>query len=198
MALATYADLQDAIAGWLNRQDLTARIPDFVRLCEADMQRRLKNDAGMVSTTTISTVSGAAALPDDLAAIITLKGEYKLDYRTMDTIDNYNATSGTPSEYGVIGGTVYVYPQPLDGYSLTLRYRQKLDLIRYGPNWVLDNHPDVYLFGSLVHAEPYIVEDERVPLWRAQYEQVLNDIMLDGMRQTTGGKLQLQSNGPRN
>jgi hypothetical protein len=36
----TYAGVEESIAGFLNRTDLTARIPDFIVLAEAQMQRR--------------------------------------------------------------------------------------------------------------------------------------------------------------
>ena len=42
MALTTYSELQAAVASWLHRDDLTAQIPDFIRLAEADMQVRAK------------------------------------------------------------------------------------------------------------------------------------------------------------
>ena len=42
MALGTYADLQTAIAAWVNRTDLTAVIPDFVTLAEERMNRHLR------------------------------------------------------------------------------------------------------------------------------------------------------------
>ncbi len=37
MAITTYTELQAAIASWLNRGDLTAQIPDFIALAEADI-----------------------------------------------------------------------------------------------------------------------------------------------------------------
>ena len=43
MALTTYAELKASIADFLNRDDLTSAIPDFITLAEADMQRRVKH-----------------------------------------------------------------------------------------------------------------------------------------------------------
>ena len=42
MALDTYTGLKASIADWLNRPDLTAVIPDFIVLCEAEAKRRLR------------------------------------------------------------------------------------------------------------------------------------------------------------
>ena len=42
MALGTFTELKDAIADWLDRSDLTARIPDFITLAEARLNRDLR------------------------------------------------------------------------------------------------------------------------------------------------------------
>ena len=42
MAIGTYAELQTAVANWLDRDDLTDRIPEFIALAEAKMNRNLR------------------------------------------------------------------------------------------------------------------------------------------------------------
>ena len=42
MAINTYATLQTAVANWLDRSDLTDRIPEFIALAEARMNRTLR------------------------------------------------------------------------------------------------------------------------------------------------------------
>ena len=42
MAIGTYAELQTAVANWLDRDDLTDRIPEFIALSEARMNRVLR------------------------------------------------------------------------------------------------------------------------------------------------------------
>ena len=39
MALDNYANLKDAVADWLDRSDLDSRIPDFISLAEARVNR---------------------------------------------------------------------------------------------------------------------------------------------------------------
>ena len=44
MALSNYSELQSAVADWLERGDLTARIPDFIRLAEVQLNRLLRTN----------------------------------------------------------------------------------------------------------------------------------------------------------
>ena len=60
MAIGTYAELQTAVANWLDRGDLTARIPEFIDLTEARMNRVLRLQL-MVNVDT-TTLGGASTL----------------------------------------------------------------------------------------------------------------------------------------
>ena len=199
MSLSSYSDIQNAISTWLNRQDLDAKIPDFITLCEADLQRNVIHEMGMSNRDVMTSYNGYITLPDDFNGVISFKGTQRIKFVTLNQFDSYdNPSAGDPSEYTLSGGRAYLGPNPpVDGSQFTLTYKVKIDLLRFGPNWILENHPDAYLYGSLIHAEPYIVEDERVPLWKSYYDKIIRDIELDGIRQAGGGYLQLQSTGPR-
>ena len=58
MAIGTFAQLKTATANWLDRSDLTDRIPEFITLAEARFNRVLRiRDMETVSTA-ISTTAG--------------------------------------------------------------------------------------------------------------------------------------------
>ena len=65
MAINTYSTLQTAVANWLDRDDLTARIPEFIALAETRINRALRIRAMETVSTAISTASGTReyALP---------------------------------------------------------------------------------------------------------------------------------------
>ncbi len=44
-------------------------------------------------------------------------------------------------------------------------------------NWVLDDHPDVYLYGALLETAPYLVDDARIPVWETLFEKRLSNIL---------------------
>ena len=43
MAITTYDELKTSVANWLNRDDLTSVVPDFITLAEADMNRKIRH-----------------------------------------------------------------------------------------------------------------------------------------------------------
>ena len=79
MALSNYTELQASIADTLNRDDLTAVIPDFVRLAEAQLNRVVRH--WRMEDRVIATVdSQYTALPTNfLEPIRMLKTSGKLE-----------------------------------------------------------------------------------------------------------------------
>ena len=43
-------------------------------------------------------------------------------------------------------------------------------------NTLLTDSPDIYLYGAMLEAEPFIMNDERVPLWAAALERAVSDM----------------------
>jgi hypothetical protein len=43
-------------------------------------------------------------------------------------------------------------------------------------NWLLNAHPDLYLFGSLIEAEMLGVNDERAPMWKARRDEIFDEV----------------------
>ena len=74
MAIGTYAELQTAVANWLDRDDLTARIPEFITLAEARFNRLLRLRS-MESKYNANTVAGQRnlALPTSIYKCVTSK-----------------------------------------------------------------------------------------------------------------------------
>ena len=54
-------------------------------------------------------------------------------------------------------------------------------------NWLLDRHPDVYLYGSLVEAQPYLHNDKRVVLWKALFTEAVEQLISEDHKKRWGG-----------
>lgn len=178
MALTTYAELQSAIASWLNRDDLTSVIPDFISLAEAQMQRDLRTSQ-MVETADLTIDSRYTDLPADWLETIRLdiNGNEATWVSPQDmTAKRWNGSgTGEPYLAAPMGTQIEVFPTPDGSYTGVLYYYEKIPVLSVSntSNWVLDTHPDVYLYGSLIHSAPYLVEDARAQTWASMYAAVV-------------------------
>jgi hypothetical protein len=59
-------------------------------------------------------------------------------------------------------------------------------------NWVLLEHPDVYLFGSLVHSAPYLKDDSRLATWKTTLDEALAELDALVDRETYGANTLVQ------
>ena len=65
-----YATLQTTIANYLARSDLTATIPEFIRLAEDRLSRDLRiRQMLQIATTTIDSTDGTVEIPADFLAM---------------------------------------------------------------------------------------------------------------------------------
>ena len=123
-----------------------------------------------------------------------------LDYRSPEALDRYRATIGdnadTPIYYTLIGDTIEVAPTPSSEVTIEIVYYKKLTpLSDANPNFILQTHPDVYLYGSLLHSAPYLHGDERIGTWAGIYDakvERMNDA--DSSSQHSGNTLRMLSN----
>jgi hypothetical protein len=49
-------------------------------------------------------------------------------------------------------------------------------------NWLLVDSPDLYLYGSLLQAAPYLQDDQRITTWAALYTTAINDLKVSDER----------------
>lgn len=179
MAISTYTELKTKLARWLNRDDLTDDIVDFIQLCEAEMNRTLVENE-MEVTATVTITSGLGDLPSDCRDILSVKMPDGLVLEPEDDreADKYRS-SGEACAVTVSGTQLRIVPPGDATYDVTLRYRQKVPSLSdsNASNWVLESHPDAYLYGALSHAELFILNDDRVPMIKSLYAAAIGDII---------------------
>jgi hypothetical protein len=181
----TYSGLQASVADWLTgRTDLVGVIPDFIRLAEAKFNREIRCLDMVVRKTTTSTAE-VVGLPADWlqtknVELVTSAGPKKLEYVTLDHADdiNYAATGLSTYAFTIVGNAIQLVPSPTENVSVQLTYYQKIPaLTDVAPtNWLLTKHPDLYLYGTLLHAAPYLENDERVQLWGTAVQATIDTL----------------------
>lgn len=179
--MTTYAILKSDIAGWLLRDDLTAAIPSFVRLAEASIRRDLRIRQ-MLRTYTLTISSQSQALPEDfmeMERIVLDSTVWQLTYLPPSALFNNSAYTdgGNPCYYTIEGDYLITAPDATGNDALISYYKAYSALTNDSDtNWLLTNAYDVYLYGALSHASPYIKEDERVNLWNAGYKDAIANL----------------------
>jgi len=189
MALSTFTELKDAIADWLDRSDLTARIPDFITLAEARLNRDLRIRP-MEVRSSMETTSGQQYfnLPGGYIQMrniqLNTNPTAPLEYITPEMLDRLygSSTTGKPRAYSLIGDEIQLAPIPDSDYTVEMAFYEKFTALGDGTsgtvttNWLTTNAPDVLLYGALLEAEPFIKNDERIGLWLNAYNGAIKKI----------------------
>ena len=187
MSITTYAELKSTIADFLNRDDLTSVIDTFIDLTEADLSRKIRHWR-MEERTTLSASGQYTAIPADFAAPIRLSLD--TDSVALELINSQemqearqsaNDVAGKPRYYALSKGEIELFPTPDGAYTVDLTYRKKVDALSDSntTNAILDNFPDAYLYGALMHSAPYLSDDTRVGVWKSLYAEALEAIHRD-------------------
>ena len=206
MAIGTFAQLKTAAANWLDRSDLTDRIPEFIVLAEARFNRILRiRDMETVSTA-ISTVAGTReySLPTGFVQMkefhLTTDPLTPLAYITPEMMTRLWAGSskGKPEVFTIIADNVRLGPNPDAVYTTSMLYYKTFTALSDSAttNDMLTNNPDVYLYGVLLEAEPFIMNDARVQLWAVAFKQAIDDIQnQDNKDRHSGSQLRVMNTG---
>ena len=186
MAISTYAELKTALASWLDREDLTDIIPDFIALTESRHRRDFKIRR-METRVTASTIADTEyySLPDNYVAMrnIQLNTDPKtpLEYLTPEIMDRIKggSSTGQPRVYSIIGNNFQLRPIPDSVYEIEMLYYKYFTPLSDSntTNDMLTYHPDLYLYGSLVEAEPYLQNDKRLQTWASLYDRAKKDLI---------------------
>lgn len=179
-----HLQLKTAIADWIKHTGMAATIPTLIQLAEARLARDLRVRS-MLQFGTLTASGSTVSLPADFLEFKSLVYQDNAKPLSTGTVEQvlmersrvaadrpvYAVVSGAelllgpaPSEAFVINSAYYAKPAALDGDADT--------------NWLLTNHPGLYLWASLAEAEPFMMNDARVGIWEGKYaaeKQALTD-----------------------
>ena len=180
-----YTALKTEIAEFLNRDDLTSIIPTFISLAESEFQRVFRHWK-MEARTSGQQSAGDQymQIPADwletirlhltgngTSAVTLMSRSAMADIRAK----NENASTMAPYYYCHADSQFELYPTPSEDTDFELLYYQKIPVLSASnaTNWLLDEAPDVYLYGALKHSAPYLAEDARVAVWEKMYSDAV-------------------------
>lgn len=198
-ALETYDDLVQAVQDWLKDPSLADAAPTFISLAEAHFRRVILHcDREYTDTWT---AAASIALPTDFlqvrAAYLDTDPKQVLSQMSPDNLRTFwsSAQASRPKNFAISAGAMQLGPAPDDAYNLVVTYLRTLTPLSSSnsSNWLLEKHPDIYLFGALVHAEFYGWNDERLSLIKSALDEMIGDLNAQGVRQRYGGPIRMRS-----
>ena len=173
--ITNYSTLKSTIADYLNRADLTSQIETFIQFAEADLNTRLRCREQIVRAEATSSAE-YVQLPADWLEAINLHivgGQQPLRYVTLDEADIINKEQiyTAPHFYSLMNGAIEIIPEPADDIDIEMIYYSKITSLSNvnTTNWLLTKAPDVYLYGALTHAAPFLMDDQRIPVFAQIY-----------------------------
>lgn len=194
--ITNYDELKSTMADWLMRADLVPVIPAFIQLAESRFNRVLRGREMIVRSRAITSDQFVSLPADWLKAknIQRISDGKPLGIMTYEEIDQYRRfgqgqhaindgeTGGAPEFYAIVGGALELAPSP------TPTNPAEIEMIYYGKfvglseskqtNWLLSNHPDVYLYESLTHSAPYLKDDARLAVWQTRANTAMQELNL--------------------
>lgn len=197
MTIASYGDLVTAVGNYLARDDLAARVPEFIVLAEAKFNRILRcrqmETRSTASCNISSTEPEMISLPSDFQSmrsfrISSVSGKPRLLYMSDTQIDEYRERignqAGQPIYFAIFGSEIELCPTPDSNYTLEMKYRATIPPLTSinTTNWLLVLAPDLYLYAVLLEAAPYMKEDPRIATWSAGMTAAmdgLNDLTME-------------------
>ena len=187
MAITNYTNLQTSIANFLNRDDLSSVIPTFIQMAEAQMNREIRH--WKMEQRSNGQQSGGdqwMQIPSDWMETIRLgiigSGTSALTLTSRAAMadiraKNEDVSTKAPYLYCHQDSQFELYPTPSEDTDFELLYIQKIpDLATNDTNWLLEEAPDVYLYGSLIHSAPYLAEDARAETWAKFYSAAVQNV----------------------
>lgn len=197
MSITTYAELKTAVADFLNRDDLTAVIPTFISLAEAQIARDVRHWKQEKRVTT-SVDERYENLPNDwleikLVALTTGKMLQTVSMSEMAEMRAASGTAATPRYVRLTADQIEFYPTPNAATDISMLYYARIPALSDTDttNWLLADAPDVLLYGALVHSAPYLTDDARTSIWGALYQAGVEKLNLESQKGQTAGPLRM-------
>lgn len=189
MAITSLATLKTAVATFMNRADFSAdALTEIVQLAEARLNRELPLRVNWTIGTLTGTVDAyTLALPSgyvEARSLFIEQGSRRLELPRLahGTFDYPAATStGRPAAWSIIGTNIRLDRACDQQYTFYFHYRTAFALATTDPNWLLSNHPDIYLNACLLEACWLTKDQQFAAACKAKLDEGISELRrLDG------------------
>lgn len=185
--ITNYATLKAYVINRLNRPNVTDdEVATFIQQAEADMNRRIKHRLMDAEDAAFDLTGRTKAIPADFLAVRSWRFDLgdqisrpsRITFEPLDKLENRPNYTGTPCYYSKLGTNFVVWPTPEGTITTRLGYRKKIPALSDASptNWVLDDHSDVYVTGTLAEGYAFIKDEAREDKQRALFLSKIGDL----------------------
>lgn len=170
-------------------------------------------DTGAAATagsppTTVPAIASFIPVPQDYIAmqdfrILGVPPPGRLDVLTTSQMNDQRMIlpeQDLPKFYSVIGREMELLPAPDITYNVQMVYYSEIPPLGDAPgqnqtNWLLELYPNIYYYGALMQAAPYLKDDGRIAVWSGLYERLADKIeVANGRAQFSGAPMRMRVN----
>jgi hypothetical protein len=204
---ADYAAWLDGLRNWLG----TDEQPDldtstFLYLAQLRLNRELQS-VPMERSVDIPITAPLAGLPLDLATLIPDFNKIRLVLPYTNGRPLYSSsinemtemialaaqTSDTPNPedpgfFCIDTGQLYLFPAPIENNTVVVKYYPYVEplSVTVAANTFSNYHSDLLLFAALIEGSQFVVEDERIAVWKQSYAEGVESSNNTGKHQKLG------------
>jgi hypothetical protein len=192
MQFSNYADFRTAVLKMIDGDEVSTTFSiDTLDLLIALGESRVYNGieaapgvmgiGGLRASTMQQALTGtvsanAVAIPDrclDLE-IVWFDPTKPLDAMSESDLRAKDRRGGDVREYAQAGESLIFSPAASDGAAIGGRfYARPADIKTGGLNATFNRYPEVFMFGALMEAAPFLGEDARIPVWEKLFRSWL-------------------------
>lgn len=188
----TWTELKAELATLSIRDDLTDVIPNFIGYAENWINREVFSPE-REETATLTVTSGVASLPADFGGVKMVYVDGTTDYvlapmtPALLRASYPTTTTGTPAHFAIEGETILFGPWPASSDTIKLKYIEGITALGEdtASNWLLTDHPDLYVNASLAELYAYTRDTEAEAFRRNKALAIANSINVVGRRRKT-------------
>lgn len=193
----TYDSLVNNIQTYIERNDPTtvAYIPTFIMLAEQVIASEIKFLGNLtVANSTMVTGNAVIDKPARWHKTVSMNvtdaagNKQPILLRTYEYCREYwpnPSKRDLPAFYSDYDYTHWlVAPTPATNYSYEVLYYERVQPLdsTNQTNWFTIYAPQALLYGSLLQAMPYLKNDDRIPMWQAQYTAIINTLKAENLQ----------------
>lgn len=200
MSLGTYLGLKDAIESWSHRNDVAARLDDFIDLAESEMLKWLRI-RDMETRSTAVTNGRYISLPPGFLEMRRLKmisgAQYFELLQTTPEGMHITQDSGIPKLF-IVSSQIEFDRTPDSTYTVEMQYYAAPTALSSTTttNAVLTRFPSIYLFGSLWALYQWSLQEDKAEYYSQKFMQAIQSANREDKKGRHGPAPAMRYGGP--